>query len=213
MSISCLTLIRILIISLATSYLSACATTNEDIDTDEMVVEDQIDTSYDDLTAKATEAANYAIDIHDEGLTSVAAFPTTGSAIYDGYVTNGHFENIDDVLTFVSDVVGEVNLTASFATDDVSARVFNLVSADAGKIGGELNGAGNISEDFGVMGLEMDMSGSLVVDGADGDYDGEMSGIFHGDDADLIMINVEGELDFGDDEVEDFDLNGFAVAE
>ncbi len=208
------TFIQIIIISLASAQLSACSATNGDDGTDETEIVDVIDTSFEDLLTVATAAGSDAIEIYHEGFTPEGALPTTGSAIYNGYVNSWHNERDDDgVLTHVTDTIGEVSLSASFADNDISGRIYNLSSAETGKIGGELTGTGDISQVFGGNIFDMDMSGTLVIDGARGDYTGEMDGTFYGEDGDLVMINVEGELDFDDDEVEDFDLVGFAVAE
>ena len=195
------TLKTTLSILLAAGTLSACVGGGGGGDTDPGVTPG-VPTDDGTRTFEERVAAGAALAdrLEAQGLTDVADMPTSGTATYvgaAGIVTDASRKGIDttNITEANVEVIGDLEMTADFASSSVSGQIDNFEGADGARFpGAAIISGGVISGNT----LEADLGGSVNVYGTDETFTGTMRGDFTGAAADGVVGNMDGVL-YGDE--------------
>lgn len=149
-------------------------------------------------TFDAHDPAAVAMDSRVAAMSATQAMPTSGQASYDGYAfieMSETGQNVRPGDAGYEAVLGQMALSADFASGGVTGRIHNVGVEDGPTLGGQLDiSDGRLTGN----GLTGKVSGTLTG-AAMGDViaDLDMDGRFRGNDADAVGGIFTGDVTFG----------------
>jgi len=159
------------------------------------------------FSEQLSEGDALAITLASIEYTDPTTLPVSGSATYSGYLGVDAGE--------LGQAIGQMSLTASFASDSISGNVRNVVAEDEEQLSGSLSISGGTIDRTADTDIEFtfaaDVDGTLT--GEDGDFvvDAELLGDFTGENHQYVEGPVGGTVTF---DGQDFNINdGGFVAE